>query len=140
MLGIVMVFNTKDPTTVGTVQCRLAWSREPTSGWSWLAGADGLTGPELIPIDGAGSGAFDSNICFAAKPVVGPDGDIWPYYMGGDGAHNGFRNSSLGLATLRPDGFAGIRADAEELSTTTVPLLVEGATLIITADVLAPTG
>jgi hypothetical protein len=132
-LGIVMVFNTENPSTVGTVQCKLAWSPSIQSGWQWVS-PSGLTGDEIIPIDGAGSGAFDSNICFAAKPIVVGDA-VHLYYMGGNGPHNGARNSSLGLATLRMDGFAGLRAGADRIVVETVPLSVAGSSLVVTADV-----
>jgi hypothetical protein len=57
------------------------------------------------------------------------------YYMGGNGPHNGPRNTSLGLATLRPDGFGGIAGSGVAI---TVPVKVTGATLIVTADMLSP--
>ena len=80
-------------------------------------------------------------------------------YFGGDGPHYSppypnplHRNSSFGVATLRPDGFVGVRpkptiksdAHAHKSSSlfgtaSTVPLLVTGNTLLITADT-APSG
>merc|ERR1712100_652342 len=99
-------------------------SQSATSGWQFVS-AGGLTGPEIIPISGVGSPEFDSHICFAAhKPLVVND-DVWFYYMGGNGPHNGARNSSLGLATLRIDGFAGLRSGQETVTLTTTPLRVE---------------
>ena len=121
-LGIVMVFdadcNTVNPPCqtgpdAGHVHCRLAWSPDLTN-WSWVD-PDGLTGADFIPAGPAGS--FDSHVCFAAHmPIISDDGSIRLYYMGGDGPHdNGGRdksgvgrNTSFGLAVLRPDGFAGI--------------------------------
>merc|ERR1719498_512710 len=94
----------------------------------------------MIPISGADSASFDSHICFAAhKPVVMND-DIWLYYMGGNGPHNGARNSSLGLATLRMDGFAGLRSGQDEVTLATTPLQVEGDTLVITVDIVGAGG
>ena len=46
--------------------------------------------------------------------------------MGGNGPHNGPRDSALGLATLRMDGFAGLRATNETLTVTTKELRVSG--------------
>merc|ERR1711924_462079 len=67
-------------------------------------------------------------------------------YMGGDGPHYSpatgplHRNTSFGLATLRPDGFVGVRqVSAEEGSAQTMPLLVTGRRLTLTADA-APAG
>ena len=58
---------------------------------------------QFIP-HGTGSEAFDSHICFGAhSPTAMADGSHRLYFMGGNGPHNGARNSSFGLATLRPD-------------------------------------
>ena len=74
-----------------------------------------------------------------------PDGGIRIFYMGGDGPHdNGGvdksgagRNTSFGLATLRPQGFAGISGSGKM---TTRPLKASGTAVTITADILAPGG
>ena len=56
---------------------------------SWVD-KGGLTGKEFIPAGPPGS--YDSYVCFAAhSPVVGPDGKVWLYYMGGNGPHSGYR-------------------------------------------------
>lgn len=78
-------------------------------------------------------GGFDSHICFAAATPVRTMDNVRIYYMGGDGPHGGDRNSSLGLATLRPDGFAGIQGTG---NVTTTSIRVTGKTLIITADIV----
>ena len=54
------------------------------------------------------------------------------YYMGGNGPHNGARNTSLGMSTLRMDGFAGLKGSG---TVTTKPILVTGPVLRLTADV-----
>ena len=60
--------------------------------------------------------------------------------MGGNGPHSGARNSSLGLATLRADGYAALTADGptghDAGSVFTVPILCTGPTLLATVDVL----
>lgn len=130
-LGIVMVYeaSSKDQK----VRCRLAWAQAPhdAKSWKWVEG--GLSGPEFIPL-GRGSD-FDSHICFAAKSptsVTGASPHERIYYMGGNGPHSGARNSSFGLATLRPDGFAALTAEAG--SVFTVPLKVTGRTLVVSVD------
>ena len=55
------------------------------------------------------------------------------YYMGGNGPHNGPRNTSLGLATLRTDGFGGLSGRGTAV---TVPLTVTGGALTVTCDML----
>ena len=51
-------------------------------------------------------------MCFAAAVPVAWHGEERLYYMGGNGPHSGARNSSFGLATLRRDGYAAVRASA----------------------------
>ena len=51
--------------------------------------------------------------------------------MGGNGPHSGDRNSSLGLATLRPDGYASLAGSGVVV---TRSVRCTGATLRVTAD------
>ena len=88
---------------------------------------------------------FDSHVCFAAASPVSHAGGTAVaagaadaagavervYYMGGNGPHSGDRNSSLGLATLRKDGFASVAGTGVMR---TLPLLVTGRQLTVTAD------
>lgn len=60
--------------------------------------------------------------------------------MGSDGPHSNSkppRNASLGVAFLRKDGYAGMSGNG---NVTTVGLLVTGARLILTADMIGPGG
>lgn len=134
-LGLVMVFDTANPEKVGTVECRLSWSADsPHGSWSIVGGVS--NGSEAIPR--GPSGSFDSHIIFAAAHPVPLESSIRLYYMGGDGPHNGPRNSSLGLAELRSDGFIAISGTGS--FETVVPVLCTGAKLILTADVVSDTG
>lgn len=84
------------------------------------------------------SNDFDSHICFAAAhPLVTPGEDSLIYYMGGNGPHNGARNSSLGLARLGPDRWAGLKGSG---NATTRPVLCSGKTLWLTVDVFSDEG
>jgi len=56
-----------------------------------------------------------------------------------DGPHSGARNSSLGLATLRPDGFASLTAKASG-ALVTRRLRCSGRTLHVTADLARASG
>lgn len=149
-LGIVMVYDAQDPN--GRVHCRLAWAPGapaattttttpapdadaahalpvPLGPWAWVED-NGLTGSETIPL--GDDGAFDSHVCFAAASPVTWQGEERIYYMGGNGPHSGERNSSLGLATLRQDGFAAVAGSG---TLVTVDLLVTGPWLTATVDV-----
>eukprot|EP01046_Picozoa_sp_COSAG06_P001637 COSAG06_NODE_55_length_27705_cov_7.023402_13_plen_156_part_00 len=94
-LGIVMIFDATDGNTgnSGHVHCRLAWSPDALTNWSWvdpgeLGGKGHTPGREFIPAGPEGS--FDSHVCFAAHmPLKMPDGSSRIYYMGGNGPHSG---------------------------------------------------
>lgn len=102
-------------------------------GWHWVDARGPVDGAPLIPLGGAGT--FDSHVCFASRPIT-HDHTEHIYYFGGNGPHSGARNSSLGRATLREDGFAGVASGGEQpASFYTVPLDVTGKTLLVTADV-----
>ena len=92
-----------------------------------------LTPPSPVPHPATPgpAGAFDSHICFAAASPISRPTEEWIYYMGGDGPHSGDRDSAMGLATMRKDGFASLSGTG---SVTTVALTVTGATLRVTAD------
>ncbi|NIA14775.1 MAG: hypothetical protein GWP08_11925 [Nitrospiraceae bacterium] len=123
-LGLVMMFDTRDDV----VDCELAWSPD-TVNWSRV-----LPGTSLIPRGEEGS--FDSGCVYAAAyPIIRP-GEILLYYGGSDGAHTGWRAGGLGLARLRPDGFAGMTTDDASLAGTilTKPVLCTGSNLYVSAD------
>merc|ERR1711997_739459 len=87
-----------------------AWS---IIGWNSSSGPD-RNSSQFIPRGKFGNpgsvegGDFDSHIIFAAAHPIPVESAIRVYYMGGNGPHNGPRNSSLGLATLRHDGFVAV--------------------------------
>lgn len=136
-LGIVMVFDAESKD--GHVHCRLAWSTNAST-WAWVD-AGGLLGREFIPHGAEGASptgnAFDSHICFAAASPVEVEGEVRVYYMGGNGPHNGARNSSLGLATLGLDRYAGLSntGTSDAATFTTKAVKCTGATLLLSADV-----
>jgi hypothetical protein len=57
--------------------------------------------------------------------------------MGGNGPHSGARNSSFALATLRPDGFAGLGGHG---TIQTRPVTVASARLVVTTDIVGDGG
>ena len=100
------------------------------------AGAD-----DLIPL--GDSGSFDSHICFAAAhplPGAAAGEPVRLFYMGGNGPHNGVRNSSLGFALLRADGFASVAAPSAPGAAVIRNVTVTAARLTATVDVLAAGG
>ena len=127
----------------GKVRCELSWSRNLTSGWQRI-----LPGSSLIPHGSTEDLAFDSHMCYAgAHPVKLPNGTISLYYMGADGPHYSWgalkKNCSYGLASLRPDGFVGLRGAKNDTKisnppvgnvATTAPINCSGPTVLVTAD------
>ncbi len=123
-LGLVMMYD----TTTDVVDCELAWSPD-TVRWTRVC-----PGSPLIPRGQEGS--FDSGCIYAAAcPVILPN-EVRLYYGGSDGPHSGWRAGALGLARLRPDGFAGLSTiEAGPPGTiVTEPFLCSGKHLYVTAD------
>lgn len=94
-------------------------------------------GEAFIP-RGKGSyhhGEFDCCCIFAAPPIV-RDGKLNFYYMGGNGQHTNFRETSFGCITFSEDKLAYIapsKKDAEGLVVTT-GLVADGDELWVLAD------
>jgi hypothetical protein len=141
-MGIAMVYDATDRVN-NRVHCRLVWSKNILSGWAFVEDG-GLAGRDFIPLGTSGpagsqANAFDSHLCFAARPVHTPDGER-VYYSGSNGKHSGskpHRNASVGLATFRSDGFAGIAGTG---MLRTVPVNVTDAFLTLTVDILSSRG
>ena len=144
-LGLVAVFDTALPSTFGhgTVHTRLSYSNAgPLGPWEWVD-PDGLLGAPLIPNGDMKKKEFDDHIIFPAHIpfTVHPSPSsnasnsvVRVYYMGGNGPHNGARNTSLGLASLRADGFSGIAGTSASSFQTTSTVRVTGKYLRVSLD------
>jgi hypothetical protein len=137
LLGIVMVFDAAEPTTQGRVHCRLFAQARGAESASAPFTPVGDAGADLIPL--GADGDFDSHICFAAAHPFALGTAVRLYYMGGNGPHNGERNSSLGLALLRADGFASVAAPTRGAAVLE-NVTVSAPRLTATVDVLAAGG
>ena len=134
-LGIVMTFDAED--LAGHVHCMLSWSADSVT-WQWVDSEGGLDAlKEFIPAGHAGD--FDSHICFAAHlPLRMPDGSSRIYYMGGNGPHDGKRDTSLGLVSMQPDRFVGVTAvngGVGPVSAISVPVKIAEPRMIVSVDV-----
>lgn len=80
-------------------------------------------------------GAFDSGCVFAAAPVE-IDGRLCFYYMGGNGRHTGFRETSLGRAFSEKDKFACLvpKNAGKDMLLSTRPLYFFGEKLALLFD------
>jgi hypothetical protein len=67
-----------------------------------------------------------------------PDGSIRIYYMGGDDPHDGLRNESFALATMRPDMVSRLSGTGTAKTITLTPTGTGRTPPHVTADVLAP--
>lgn len=115
---------------VDRVWVELAWSPD-TREWHRIS-----EGTPLIPCSDQPL-AYDYGCVFAcANPVFLTD-EVRLYYGGSDYLHSGWRNGSLCLATLRPDGFAGYEqiSKTEPAVITTTAIEHTGEDLRISADV-----
>jgi hypothetical protein len=77
---------------------------------------------------------YDWGCVYSAANPIFLDDEIRLYYGGSDGLHTGWRNGFLCLATLRPDGFAGYRAESKVATVTTASML-GGTGVKVSADV-----
>lgn len=112
------------------VWTELTWSPD-TKSWYRIS-----PGTALIP-NSEPKLAYDYGCVYAcAYPVFKKD-EIQLYYGGSDWLHYGWRNGSLCLATLRPDGFAGYTPQNtnKPAKITTTPMDYNGQAISITADV-----
>jgi hypothetical protein len=128
-LGIIAVHHQR-PTD--RVWPELAWSAD-TKEWHRIC-----EGTPLIPL-AEKKLAYDYGCIYTcANPIIGKDG-IRIYYGASDYLHYGWRNGSLALATLRPDGFAGYEQKSADRSAsiTTTDIAANGRPIKITADINA---
>lgn len=113
------------------VDIELAFSGD-TIQWDRIA-----PGQALIP-RGKGhypTGEYDCGCCFPCPPI--DDGEQWRfYYMGGNGCHYNFRETSLCLATMPKHKLAGIttRVDNQLGDFTSIPIQVNSGKLYLNAD------
>lgn len=124
-LGLAMIFDTH----TDRVYCELASSPD-TIRWQRID-----EGVALIPNSNT-PGDYDWGTVYAAAYPVFLDNEIRLYYGAGNGPHTNWRDGSLALATLRPDGFAGIRTvrDEDVGTIVTQPVVCTGRHLRLTAD------
>lgn len=125
-LGLVAIHN-QDADRVWT---ELAWSPD-TYTWNRIS-----PGIPLIPCSDTLLD-YDYGCVYACATPVFLDDEIRLYYGGSDWLHFSWRNGSLCLATLRPDGFAGYKqgSDLQPALITTVPLVYPGKEILVSADI-----
>ena len=123
-LGLLMMFNTE----TDLVDCELAWSRD-TVQWQRVS-------PGTPLIERGAEGSFDWGCVYAGAYPFLKDGRLQLYYGGSDGPHTDWRAAYLGLATLRPDGFAGLTPVNKTQTATLVtqPVQCNGRQLRLSAD------
>lgn len=126
-LGLVAIHAQRPVDRVWT---ELAWSTDSKQ-WHRIA-----PGKALIPCSEKVMD-YDYGCVYACAYPVFLDNEIRLYYGGSDYHHYGWRNGSLCLATLRPDGFAGYEQESKDkpavITTQTVPY--DGKKIRVSADV-----
>jgi hypothetical protein len=123
-LGFLMIFN----AITDRVHCELTWSPDT---WQWNH-IDACT-PLIDTSDQKGD--YDWGCVYASVPIFLPD-TIRIYYGASDETHYGWRRGYLALATLRPDGFAGLQPATPNLPATvmTQPIVCTDSRLRLSAD------
>lgn len=81
-------------------------------------------------------GEFDCGCIYASAPIE-IDNKLWVYYMGGNGKHTGFRETSLARGYWEKDKFAGYvpKDIANEAKLVTSHFCVYGDNMYILADI-----
>ena len=134
-MGLASIIHEGDRTkeNFDCVDCELTWSADGKK-----FDFEAMDQP-VIP-RGTGhypDGEFDNSCIYASSPVT--DGQkVWVYYMGGNGQHTNFRESSLGRAYWEVDKFAcwtGRKEGIESILTTTT-LTLSGDYVEVLADVV----
>ena len=127
-LGLPAIFYTSGELH-GHVTTELAWSPD-TEIWNRID-----EGSQLIPLSETEGDIGWGCIFAAASPVVLKD-EIRIYYSGQKRTHD-WNSGWLCMATMRPDGWAGYvtNDDTKPGSLVTKPLLCDGNTLRLTADI-----
>ena len=132
-LGLASVYHEGDRTApdFDCVDLELTYASDPTEFYY------AAYGEPFIP-RGKGTyhnGEFDCCCIFAAPPII-KDGKMHFYYMGGNGHHTNFRETSFGCITYDEDKFAYIAPTTQDESATVVTsaIKVEGDDLWILAD------
>ena len=123
-LGFLMIFNAE----TDRVHCELAWSPDT---WEWH-----IIDPGTPLIDTSHEkGDYDWGCVYASVPIFLPD-EIRIYYGASDDTHYGWRKGYLALATVRPDGLAGLQPSTPNVagSVTTKPVVCTGKRLCVSAD------
>ena len=122
-LGLLVIHD----QTADRVWTELTWSPD-TETWHRIN-----EGTPFVANDGV-EGCYDWGCVYVAANPVFLDNEIRLYYGGSDGLHTSWRNSYFCLATLRPDGFAGYRAEKAG-SVETITLSSGITELCVTADI-----
>ena len=127
-LGLVAIYHTTGALR-GRVATELAWSPD-TKVWRRID-----SGKQFIPLSEK-MGDIDWGCIYAASAPVVRTNEIRIYYSGQKKTHD-WNDGWLCLATLRPDRWAGYRPrdDAKTAVLVTNPILCDGKTLWVTADV-----
>lgn len=114
------------------VECELVYSGDGEC-YNRMAAGKGF-----IPL-GVGEypdGDYDCGCIYSSIPVERED-ELWFYYMGGNGQHTNFRETSLNLARIQKDRLAGLKVkdESKEGMVITNKLYLDGSEIFLTADV-----
>lgn len=132
-LGLLWVYH----TYAQTMDLQLASSRD---GSQWDRTADRKLLIHLIPTNNYQGGAFDSMMIYPASSPILKDARLWLYYSGFTVPHNTSaldHDGSIGLATLREDGFCSLDVTSPGYILTR-PSIWNGDRLRINAATIGP--
>jgi len=123
-LGMVAIHDQK----ADRVWTELTWSPD-TKNWHRVC-----PGTPLIPNSNTVLD-YDYGCVYTCAYPIFLENEIRLYYGGSDYLHSGWRNGYFCLATLRPDGFAGYKAQSEGGKILTKNISYTGGKISVNADV-----
>ena len=132
-LGLPSILTGDSGARRDLVDTELAWSPDSKT-WHRIA-----PGQALIPrggnLDAYPDSDYDAGCIYASIPVI-TDTEFLLYYGASNHYHRDWRESSLCLARMRLDGFAGYQAEEGTVGRLeTQPFLVQGGRLTVNADI-----
>lgn len=112
LIGLVSMFHEGDKMdeNYDTVDLQLAYSHQ-YYGWNYIDHGNNFI--ERSPGSYYGENEFDSHVIFASLPIKIEDKTYF-YYMGGNGRHTDFRETSFSRAYIEHDRFAFLEAKRPE--------------------------
>ena len=123
-VGFLGLYHAEPTPTAGSIDLELTFSRD---GLNWHR-----PGERNRFIERGAPGTWDS-MWMGWPRMIRVRDQLWFYYAGNSGGHHHWTTQAIGLAKLRLDGFASLRAGHNEGTLLTTPFMLKGDGIEINA-------